>query len=157
LSAKALAFHRAWYEMCDIELQAAQPARRGIEELMHELSLAAEVYRLCRARVEGGAASRIDRVKLAVGELSAVEPELLRYAWQAVTEAGPDIGAALEIEWHQAIQVCDGCGARPQRIAPAWHTSCPACGRPLRVEGGRELDVLEFSYSPAPSGPGRLP
>ncbi|HEY6553706.1 MAG TPA: hydrogenase maturation nickel metallochaperone HypA [Vicinamibacteria bacterium] len=118
---------------------------------MHELSLAAGVYRLCRSRVEGGAGSRIERVKLAVGELAAVEPELRRFAWQAVTATGLDAGAVLEIEWCEAVQVCDGCGARPERIAPAWHARCPECGRPLRVEGGRELDVLEFSHSPVPS------
>jgi hydrogenase nickel incorporation protein HypA/HybF len=124
---------------------------------MHELSLAAEVYRQCRSRVEGGETSRIERVKLAVGELAAVEPDLLRFAWQAVTADGPDAGAVLEIEWREAIQVCDGCGARPHRVAPAWQMGCPACGRPLRIEGGRELDLLQFSYSPASSPVESLP
>jgi len=117
---------------------------------VHELSLASEVYRLCRSRVERPAASRIDRVTLAIGELAAVEPDLLRYAWEAVTAEGPDAGAVLEIEWREASQVCDGCGARPERAAPAWLMSCPGCGRPLRIEGGRELDVLEFSTSTIP-------
>jgi hydrogenase nickel incorporation protein HypA/HybF len=124
---------------------------------MHELSLATEVYRLCRSRVEGGATSRIERVKVAVGELAAVEPDLLRFAWQAVTAAGPDAGATLEIEWREAVQVCHACGARPRRAAPVWHVDCPACGQPLRVEGGRELDVLEFSYSPVLSPAGSIP
>lgn len=117
---------------------------------MHELSLASTIYRLCRSRVGSTPANRIESVKLAVGELAAVEPDLLRYAWEAVTADGPDAGALLEIEWREAVQRCDGCGACPKRAAPAWHTACPDCGRPLRVEGGRELDVLEFSYSSLP-------
>ena len=117
---------------------------------MHELSVATEIYRRCRSRVEG-ADSRIERVKVALGELSAVEPDLLRYAWDAVTAAGPDAGAALEIEWREARQVCPLCGAQPRRAA-AWHRACPACGRPLRSAGGRELDVIEFAYTPAPRG-----
>jgi hydrogenase nickel incorporation protein HypA/HybF len=145
----------AWYEKCNTGWGYVAAGRT--EEPMHELSLATEVYRLCRSRVERGAASRIERVKLAVGELAAVEPDLLRFAWQAVIADGPDAGAVLEIEWREAIQMCDGCGARVERAAPAWHTDCPACGRPLRVEGGRELDLLEFSYSPAPSPAGSFP
>lgn len=120
------------------------------EKPVHELTLATEVYRLCRSRVERAAGSRIERVKLAIGELAAVEPDLLRYAWQAVIADGPDAGAVLEIDWREALQICDDCGARPVRTAPAWLTGCPGCGRPLRVEGGRELDVLEFSYSTRP-------
>jgi hydrogenase nickel incorporation protein HypA/HybF len=113
---------------------------------MHELSLATEVYRLCRSRAAGG---RIERVKVAVGELSAVEPDLLRYAWEAVTATGPDAGAALEIDWREAAQVCESCRAPAVRDAGGWLVACPDCGGALRVEGGRELDVLELRYAPA--------
>ncbi|MGE5180304.1 MAG: hydrogenase maturation nickel metallochaperone HypA [Bacteroidota bacterium] len=113
---------------------------------MHEMSLATEVYRLCRSRAAGG---RIERVKVAVGELSAVEPELLRYAWEAVTSGGADVGAVLEIDWREAAQVCASCGARAARVAGGWLAACPACGGALRIEGGRELDVLELRHAPA--------
>lgn len=134
----------SWYGIC-----LGDPG--GNDEPMHELSLASEVYRLCRSRVPGAGASRIERVRVAVGELSAVEPDLLRYAWEAVTAAGPDAGASLEIEWRAAIQVCDRCGARPERVGSEWLAACPACGLPLRVDGGRDLEVLEFSHAPIPA------
>jgi hydrogenase nickel incorporation protein HypA/HybF len=120
---------------------------------MHELNLAGEVHRACRSRLTDGGAGRIERVKLAIGELAAVEPDLLRFAWEAVTADGPDAGAVLEIEWHEATQVCDGCGSRPERAAGAWRTRCPGCGRALRIEGGRQLDVLEFTYQAAAGSP----
>jgi hydrogenase nickel incorporation protein HypA/HybF len=116
---------------------------------MHELSLAAEALRRCRAGLPGEPESHITRVRIAVGEFAAVDPDQLRFAWEAITALGPDADARLEIEWCQAVQVCDACGARPERTAPAWRTHCPTCGGPLRIEGGRQLDVLEFSCSQA--------
>src|SRR5512146_1105004 len=99
---------------------------------MHELSLATEVHRACRARIDERGGGRLERVRLAVGELSAVEPELLEFAWQAVVEGGADAGAALEVEWRPARQVCDGCGVVPERAAGDWLRFCPRCERPLR-------------------------
>jgi hydrogenase nickel insertion protein HypA len=114
---------------------------------MHELNLATEIYRTCRATIEARGGGRLDSVRVAVGELSAVEPELLTYAWQAVVAGGSDAGATLEVEWHPARQVCEVCG--PTEHEPGdWLRICPNCGRPLRIEGGNELDVVDLTYTP---------
>jgi hydrogenase nickel incorporation protein HypA/HybF len=115
---------------------------------MHELSLATDILRLCRSRMDG-AAARLERVRVAVGELSAVEPELLRFAWEATTAGGPDAGAVLEIEWRRARQTCAACGDVAERAAGSWIRLCPRCGAPLAIEGGMELDVLRFEYQPS--------
>jgi hydrogenase nickel incorporation protein HypA/HybF len=117
---------------------------------MHELGIASEAYRLCRARVPGPGPMRLVRVRLAVGELTAVEPELLRYAWEAVTGGGPDEHCALEVEWCPCRQVCTSCGAAAERPTGSWVRACPRCGRPLRIEGGEELDILHFEAEPIP-------
>jgi hydrogenase nickel incorporation protein HypA/HybF len=117
---------------------------------MHELSLATEIYRACRSRMAAGEPGRLERVKVAVGELSAVEPDLLRFAWEALTAGGADAGATLEIDWRAAKQVCEDCGEVAERAPGSWLPLCPRCGRPLRVEGGGELDLLQFSYLPIP-------
>ena len=114
---------------------------------MHELSLAQDVLRMCAAQL-GGEPGRIERVRIAVGELSAVDPDLLRFAWEAVTNGGRHEGAALEVDWRPALQRCDACGEEPERATGSWLRHCPRCGGALRVEGGQELDVLELSYSP---------
>ena len=116
---------------------------------MHELSLASEVYRACRSRLASEDGRRLVRVRIAVGDLAAVEPDLLRYAWAAITACGPDSGATLEIEWRAASQTCTSCGARPERPPGSWWPGCPRCGRPMRIEGGDALDLLEFSHAPA--------
>jgi Zn finger protein HypA/HybF involved in hydrogenase expression len=95
----------------------------------------------------------LQTVRLAVGELSAVEPELLAYAWEAVVTDGPDAGAELVIEWHPAIQHCSGCGEDKQRSEGSWMRLCPDCGLPLEVTGGDELDILDLSFEPAGDDP----
>ena len=115
---------------------------------MHELSLATDIHRLCRSRMDGVGA-RLERVRIAVGELSAVEPELLRFAWEAVTADGPDAGAVLEIDWRRARQTCGACGEITERAAGSWMLVCPRCGGVLSIEGGMELDVLQFEYQPS--------
>ena len=111
---------------------------------MHELGLAEEIYRVCRSSLASHGPGRIRGVRLAIGELAAVEPELLRYAWRALVESGPDAGAQLDIEWRRARQRCSECGADAQRAAGRWLSVCPACGGLLQVSGGRELDVLDL-------------
>ncbi len=112
---------------------------------MHELNLARDVLRRCTAHLERPP-GRIVRVRLAVGELSAVEPDLLRFAWEAVTSGGPDRGSTLDVDWRPARQTCETCGAEADRPAGSWLADCPRCGGPLRIDGGQELDVLEFAY-----------
>jgi hydrogenase nickel insertion protein HypA len=115
---------------------------------LHEFGIAIEVYRVARAAVERREPGRLECVKVAVGELSAVEPELLRFAWEGVVQDGPDAGARLEIEWRLSRLSCPECGEVLERRAGAWLRLCPDCGRPVRVNGGDELDLLEVEFEP---------
>jgi hydrogenase nickel incorporation protein HypA/HybF len=115
---------------------------------VHELGIAAEIYRSCREAADTRGGGRLESVTVAVGELSGVEPELLAYAWEAVVEAGPDRGARLEVEWRAARQHCASCGEVAERGRGTWLRLCPRCSLPLRVEGGEELDLLSLSFTP---------
>jgi hydrogenase nickel incorporation protein HypA/HybF len=126
------------------ELRAEGKARAPL----HEMGLAMSIYRACREAVAGHGAGTIEWVRVAVGELSAVEPDLLRFAWEAVTTAGPDSGARLDIEWCPARQHCPACGEDKPRRENSWLPLCPDCGAPLEVEGGQELEVLQLSFLP---------
>ncbi len=124
---------------------------------MHEMSLATAIHASCRSAVTSRGGGRLDSVRIAVGELSAVEPDLLRFAWDAVIAGTADSGAALEVEWRAARQVCPRCGVVHERAAGGWLRLCPRCEGPLRVEGGDELDVLELRYTPHGAPPEELP
>ena len=113
---------------------------------MHELGIAAEIYRSARLATGGCPPGRLEAVRVAVGERSAVEPSLLRSAWDAVIAGGCDEGARLQIEWHPSRQFCVRCGEPKPRGLGSWLSLCPDCGFPLRVEGGDELDLLQVAY-----------
>lgn len=113
---------------------------------MHELSIANAVYRIGRDAAGDG---KLTWVSVAVGELSAVEPELLRFAWEAVTAGTPDAGARLDVDWRPARQLCAACGEVAERAPGSWLRLCPRCQDPLRVEGGDELLVLKVGYETA--------
>jgi hydrogenase nickel incorporation protein HypA/HybF len=121
---------------------------------VHELSIATSIYESCRAILGRHGGGRLASVRVAVGELSAVEPELLRYAWEALLSASPDRGCPLEVEWRPARQWCAACAEDTQRAPGSWLRVCPRCGEPLSLEGGDELEVMQLSYTPPGSEEG---
>ena len=96
-------------------------------------------------------------MRLVVGDLAAVEPELLRFGWEAVVEGTPHEGAALEVDWRPARQVCEACGEIPERTAGSWLKLCPRCELPLRIEGGQELELRDLTYETADEAAAELP
>jgi hydrogenase nickel incorporation protein HypA/HybF len=113
---------------------------------MHEMGIAIEIYRTSREAVADNGGGRLKHVKVAVGELSAVEPDLLTFGWEAVIADTPDEGARLEIDFCKADQRCPSCGEAKDRSEGTWLRLCPDCGTALEVRGGDELDVLEVSF-----------
>jgi hydrogenase nickel incorporation protein HypA/HybF len=124
---------------------------------MHEMSIAAEIQRITRARVEREGNGRLESVQVAVGDLTGIEPRLLVFAWEALTRGGPDEGARLEVEWRPARQFCIACCESKTRGTGSWLRLCPDCGMPLRVEGGSDLDVLELTFAPREQEGGSAP
>ena len=114
---------------------------------MHELGLAIEIHRIARQAADERAGGPLESVTVAVGDLAAVEPRLLEFAWRAVVEGTPDSGALLDVEWHPARQSCPSCGDVAERAPGSWMRLCPRCGEPLSVTGGDELDVLRVAFT----------
>ena len=115
---------------------------------MHETALAMEIHRASLLAVRTHGSGHLDRVKVAVGELSAVEPELLVFAWEAIVSGTPDEGCELEVEWHPSRPRCPECDLDKPLIPGSWLQACPDCGAPLILTGGKELDLLQVSYIP---------
>ncbi len=104
---------------------------------------------MSRTAVAAHGPGRLQRVRIAVGELTAIEPDLLRFAWEAVTAGGPDAGSVLDVEWHPARQFCPTCTEEKPRAQGSWLGVCPDCGAALEVEGGQELDLVQVVFMPA--------
>lgn len=126
----------------------------GYTPVVHEMGVALEVYRTCREAVRDHGPGRIDRVRLAVGELAAVEPDLIRFAWEAVVADGPDQGAVLEVDWRPATRRCPACARDTGPGDGTWLRVCTVCGHLLALSGGDELDVLELIYLSDDDTPG---
>jgi hydrogenase nickel incorporation protein HypA/HybF len=114
---------------------------------VHEIGLAAEIFRIARAVADERGGGPLESVTVAVGDLAAVEPPLLEFAWRAAVEGSPDAGADLIIRWERARQDCPSCGEIAERAPGSWLRLCPRCGDPLRVTGGDALDVLTVVFT----------
>jgi hydrogenase nickel incorporation protein HypA/HybF len=61
---------------------------------VHELGIAMEIAEVASARA---GAAKPTRIVIEVGTLTAVLPDALRFAWQAMTEASELAGCTLEV------------------------------------------------------------
>ncbi len=113
---------------------------------MHETGIALAIHESARQAVAHLGAGRLETVTVAVGELSAVDPELLRFAWEAVVAGGPDRTARLDVEWRPALQFCSRCDRQVSRSRGTWLRICESCSQPLRIRGGDELEVLRVAF-----------
>ena len=106
---------------------------------MHELSLVASLFETLEAQAKTHGAARVTFVKLQVGELAGVVPELLESAFEMYRRDTIASDARLEVEVIAVRFRCRACDGE----AFLDDTSCAACGaRDPEVVAGRDL-VLE--------------
>jgi hydrogenase nickel incorporation protein HypA/HybF len=110
---------------------------------MHEMALAENVLEIVADTAHKHGASQVRAVRLAIGRLSHVEPEALRFAFEVVTRATLAQGARLEIHATEGSAWCmKCCDAVPlARLGDA----CPRCGSyQLQVTGGDDMRVQDI-------------
>ena len=110
---------------------------------MHEMSLAEGVLQIVEDAGRTQGFSRVKAVILEIGQLSAVEPEAMRFCFDAVSRGTLAEGAQLEVIAVPGEGLCFSCG---QTVAIAvLHDPCPACGGfPVQATGGTEMRVKEL-------------
>ena len=121
---------------------------------MHEMGLAVEIHRIARAAADTSGGGPLESVTVVIGDLAAVEPGLLRYAWEAVVDGTPDRKARLVVDWRPARQECPACGPIRERAAGSWLRVCPRCDGLLSISGGDELEVRQVSFAGEPAAAG---
>jgi hydrogenase nickel incorporation protein HypA/HybF len=85
-------------------------------------------------------ATRINAVRLTVGQLTALVPDSLMFAWECLTPGTPAEGAVLEISATPGRSMCLACGTEFDH--DQFDRRCTACGGPqTEVIGGSELRV----------------
>jgi len=110
---------------------------------MHEMALAEGVLQIVQDAAKREGFRRVRAVWLEIGRLSSVEPEAMRFCFDAVTRHSVADGAQLEIVETPGAAWCMQCSA-PAAIG-AVGDPCPSCGSyQLQVTGGTEMRVKEL-------------
>ena len=108
---------------------------------MHEMGLALEIIDIAAASIPADmVGARIERVNLAIGKMSAVVSESLRFCFEVARRDTPLEGAELHIEEIPVRARCKGCGVEWTVDEPVFR--CPTCaGTAIEIISGRELDI----------------
>lgn len=110
---------------------------------MHEMSLAEGVLQLVEETAQRESARRVKLVILEIGRMSSVQPEALRFCFDAVTRGSIADGAALEIVDVPGSGWCMQCAATVPMEER--YGACPTCGsHQVQPTGGTEMRVKEI-------------
>ena len=107
---------------------------------MHELALTEAIIKIINSQREKEGFSRVEEIRLRVGEYSGIIPDCLRDCFPIAAKGTAAEGASLVVETVPASFRCLGCGyAGPIARRSA---RCPDCGsESLRMTAGREFYV----------------
>lgn len=108
---------------------------------MHEYSIGLALMERIDAEAAAHGATAVHRIRLRIGDLSGVEPELLASAFSILKERTLCEHAALDIERVAARWVCPACGAE---IPPGAILRCPACAEAARLVSGDEIVLAQL-------------
>ena len=107
---------------------------------MHEMSLAESVLRIIEESAHTQNFQRVRSVTLEIGKLSAVEPDAMRFCFDAVTRGTLAEDAELQIIETPGAGLCLACGAGV--AMQEQYGLCPSCGSPrLQITTGDQMRV----------------
>jgi hydrogenase nickel incorporation protein HypA/HybF len=102
------------------------------------MGVTTEVLRAVVDASQAAGATRINRVRLTIGELTEIVPDALQFAWEALTPGTLAEGAVLEIRETGGHSVCLQCGAEFDH--GRFDRRCTSCGSfATKVSVGDEL------------------
>jgi hydrogenase nickel incorporation protein HypA/HybF len=107
------------------------------------MSLAEGVLQIIEDSAKEQNFSRVKSVWLEIGQLSSVEPEAMRFCFDAVVKGSLADGAKLEIVIVDGGGQCMNCGQSVQIAAV--RDACPACGGyPVNPTAGTDMRITEL-------------
>lgn len=110
---------------------------------MHEMSLAESVLGIIEDAAAAQGFARVNTVVLEIGRLAAVEPEAMRFCFDAVMRDTLADGARLEIVDVPGAGWCRDCATRVPMNDRL--DLCPHCGGAgLQPTGGMEMKVKQL-------------
>ncbi len=107
---------------------------------MHEYSLVDGLVRRVEEEARRRRALAVHGVRVSIGELAGVDPELFRTAYETFRAGTVCERAALELVVHPARYRCGGCG---HLFEKGEKLRCVACDRPAALEPNSDALLLE--------------
>lgn len=110
---------------------------------MHEMALAEGVLQILEDAAREQQFTTVKTVWLEIGQLSSVEPEAMRFCFDAVIKGSLAEGARLEVIATPGEGQCLSCGKTvPLTVV---YDPCPVCGGvPVTPTGGTEMRIKEL-------------
>jgi hydrogenase nickel incorporation protein HypA/HybF len=110
---------------------------------VHELSIAQAIVDVVEEETRNAGASRVVSITLALGELSGVVEEQLRFCFPLVVKDTALDGVELTIETVRGEGFCEKC--HDTFAMPSLLTPCPRCGEYTQeIRAGQELVVASL-------------
>jgi len=107
---------------------------------VHEFAVAQSLLEIVEQEALPYSGARVTGITLRIGQLSAVVPDALRFAFEAITRGGIAEGASLEIEEVPLRIRCHQCEEVFTVDDP--FMVCPRCeGSDVEMVSGRELEI----------------
>ena len=107
---------------------------------MHELSVAVKIIEIVEKEAAEKKLEKVEAIGLKIGALTGVDPEALRFAFEASTADTSLAGAKIEIENIPVRGACRSCGETIE--VKDFVFICPRCGGgDLEIKHGEELDI----------------
>jgi len=113
---------------------------------MHEYSIVASLIDRVGREMAAHRASRVNRLHVQIGELSGVEIELLKTAFETFRERSVCGEAELCIDPVPAVWACPRCGREMPRGSVL---RCSDCGVPARLTRGDEIILARIEMETA--------
>lgn len=107
---------------------------------MHEYSLIEALVRRVEEEARRHRATAVHGIRVSLGELSGVDPDLFRTAYETFRTGTACERAELQLVTVPASWSCSRCGAAIPRGA---ELRCADCGAPARLSDGADALLLE--------------
>ncbi len=110
---------------------------------MHEMALAENVLQIVEEAARREGFRQVRTLWLEIGQLSSVEPDAMRFCFEAVARGSVAAAARLEIVLTPGAAWCNACRRRVS--LGQLGTACPHCGGyRLRLTEGTEMRVKQL-------------
>ena len=119
---------------------------------MHEMSIVDALIEQTRQELDrAGHGGRVLRLDLTIGQLSGVNCDSIRFAFELLARDTPLEGAELHIREPKATCRCGDCDFRAE--VDEWLSQCPKCGGTnMFLDGGQEMVLESIELEDDPKG-----